>query len=51
MEEALNPVKFKDLEWSLFKSLFAARVSQYRLYVQMDLWMIHSLMLNEFNKQ
>ena len=27
MEEALNPVTFKDQEWSLFKSLFAARAS------------------------
>ena len=28
MEEALNPVTFKDQEWSLFKSLFAARVGR-----------------------
>ena len=26
LDEALNPIKFKDHEWSLFKSIFAARV-------------------------
>ena len=55
MEEALNPVKFKDQEWSLFKSLCAARVWKCLLNVQMDSlkwiygWSIHLCWMNLSN--
>ena len=44
MEEALNPVTFKDQEWSLFKSLFAARVGRLRKSGSVNSKKVHAIM-------
>ena len=36
LEDSLNPVKFKDHEWSLFKSIFVTKVSSQYFYHPLD---------------